>query len=283
MDDQPRPGHIFKWVRSLTSSKGGRLKKQISEEDIKTLIDEGNEKGVIDATAKEMLYSVFSFDDKTAIEIMTPRATVYSIDLKKDNVTILNQVMDKHFSRIPVYKEEPHNVIGILHAKELYEAALKSGIEKVDIESLVRPAYYVPETKSIDTLFKELQSTKNNMAMILDEYGDFQGIITIEDIVSQIVGDLLDEHQTHEEIAKIDEHTYLVDGLAHIEDVNKKLGLEIECEHFDTIGGFVVHLIGWIPKQSISVTYKNITFEVAKVKSNRVEQLKIYLANQLAI
>ncbi|MDA3730748.1 hemolysin family protein [Niameybacter massiliensis] len=283
MDDQPRPGHIFKWVRSLTSSKGGRLKKQISEEDIKTLIDEGNEKGVIDATAKEMLYSVFSFDDKTAIEIMTPRATVYSIDLKKDNVTILNQVMDKHFSRIPVYKEEPHNVIGILHAKELYEAALKCGIEKVDIESLVRPAYYVPETKSIDTLFKELQSTKNNMAMILDEYGDFQGIITIEDIVSQIVGDLLDEHQTHEEIAKIDEHTYLVDGLAHIEDVNKKLGLEIECEHFDTIGGFVVHLIGWIPKQSISVTYKNITFEVAKVKSNRVEQLKIYLANQLAI
>lgn len=283
MDDQPRPGHIFKWVRSLTSSKGGRLKKQISEEDIKTLIDEGNEKGVIDATAKEMLYSVFSFDDKTAIEIMTPRATVYSIDLKKDNVTILNQVMDKHFSRIPVYKEEPHNVIGILHAKELYEAALKCGIEKVDIESLVRPAYYVPETKSIDTLFKELQSTKNNMAMILDEYGDFQGIITIEDIVSQIVGDLLDEHQTHEEIAKIDEHTYLVDGLAHIEHVNKKLGLEIECEHFDTIGGFVVHLIGWIPKQSISVTYKNITFEVAKVKSNRVEQLKIYLANQLAI
>lgn len=283
MDDQPRPGHIFKWVRSLTSSKGGRLKKPISEEDIKTLIDEGNEKGVIDATAKEMLYSVFSFDDKTAIEIMTPRATVYSIDLKKDNVTILNQVMDKHFSRIPVYKEEPHNVIGILHAKELYEAALKCGIEKVDIESLVRPAYYVPETKSIDTLFKELQSTKNNMAMILDEYGDFQGIITIEDIVSQIVGDLLDEHQTHEEIAKIDEHTYLVDGLAHIEDVNKKLGLEIECEHFDTIGGFVVHLIGWIPKQSISVTYKNITFEVAKVKSNRVEQLKIYLANQLAI
>lgn len=283
MDDQPRPGHIFKWVRSLTSFKGGKLKKQISEEDIKTLIDEGNEKGVIDATAKEMLYSVFSFDDKTAIEIMTPRATVYSIDLKKDNGTILNQVMDKHFSRIPVYKEEPHNVIGILHAKELYEAALKCGIEKVDIESLVRPAYYVPETKSIDTLFKELQSTKNNMAIILDEYGDFQGIITIEDIVSQIVGDLLDEHQTHEEIAKIDEHTYLVDGLAHIEDVNKKLGLEIECEHFDTIGGFVVHLIGWIPKQSISVTYKNITFEVEKVKSNRVEQLKIYLANQLAI
>ncbi|MEF9959902.1 MAG: hemolysin family protein [Niameybacter sp.] len=283
MDDQPRPGHISTWNRVLSILKGGRLKKQVSEEDIKTLIDEGNEKGVIDETAKEMLYSVFSFDDKTATEIMTSRATVTSIDLKKDNQAILAQTMAKNFSRIPVYKDEPHNVIGILHAKELYEAALQSGIEQVNIEALVRPAYYVPETKGIATLFKELQTTKNHMAVVLDEYGDFQGIITIEDIVSQIVGDLMDEHQTHEEIAKLDEHTYLVDGLAHIEDVNKKLGLQIECEHFDTIGGFVVHLIGWIPKQSISVTYKNIIFEVAKVKSNRVEQLKIYLVNQVAV
>lgn len=283
MDDQPRPGHIFKWVQGLRVFRDKKLKKQVSEEDIKTLIDEGNQKGVIDQIAKEMLYSIFSFDDKTAIEIMTPRATVCSVDLRKNSKSILDQIMAHNFSRIPVYKDEPHNVVGILYAKELYEAALKCSIEEVNIEELVRPAYYVPETKSISTLFKELQRTKNHMAIVLDEYGDFKGVITIEDIVSQIVGDLLDEHQTHEEIAKLDEHTYLVDGLAHIEDVNKKLGLDIECEHFDTIGGFVVHLIGWIPKQSISVTYKNIIFEVAKVKSNRVEQLKIYLKSQIAV
>lgn len=283
MDDQPRPGHIFKWVQGLRVFRNKKLKKQVSEEDIKTLIDEGNEKGVIDHIAKEMLYSIFSFDDKTAIEIMTPRATVCSIDLRKNSKAILDQIMAHNFSRIPVYRDEPHNVVGILYAKEVYETALKCGIEAVNIEELIRPAYYVPETKSVATLFKELQRTKNHMAIVLDEYGDFKGVITIEDIVSQIVGDLLDEHQTHEEIAKLDEHTYLVDGLAHIEDVNKKLGLDIECEHFDTIGGFVVHLIGWIPKQSISVTYKNIIFEVAKVKSNRVEQLKIYLKSQIAV
>lgn len=283
VDDQPRPGHIFKWIQGLSVFKNKKLEKQVLEEDIKTLINEGNEKGVIDHTAKEMLYSVFSFDDKTAIEIMTPRATVCSVDLRKSSESILSQIRTHNFSRIPVYKDEPHNVVGILYAKELYEAALQCGIEAVRIEDLIRPAYYVPETKSIATLFRELQKTKNHMAIVLDEYGDFKGVITIEDIVSEIVGDLQNEHQTHEEIAKLDEHTYLVDGLTHIEDVNKKLGLAIECEHFDTIGGFVVHLIGWIPKQSISVTYNNIIFEVAKVKSNRVEQLKIYLKNQVAV
>lgn len=283
MEGQPRSSHILRCIKDYLIPKKTRLKKQISEEDIKTLINQGNENGLIDQTAKEMLYSIFSFDDKTAIEIMTPRATVISIDAKKSGKEILEIMMMHSFSRIPIYEEAPHNIVGVLHAKELYECALKEGVENLDIKNLIKPAYYVPETKSIATLFRELQETKNHLAIILDEYGDFQGIVTVDDIVSQIVGEIANEHHTYDEIAKIDEHTYLVDGLAHIEDVNKQLGLQIECEHFDTIGGFVVNLIGWIPKQAISVSYKNIIFEVEKVKSNRVEKLKIYLTNSIAV
>lgn len=283
MEGQPRSRQILKGIKDYLMPKKAKFKKEISEEDIKTLINQGNENGLIDQTAKEMLYSIFSFDDKTAIEIMTPRATVVSVESKKSGAEILEIMMEHSFSRIPVYEEVPHNIIGVLHAKELYECALKNGVESIDVKRLIRSAYYVPETKSIATLFRELQETKNHLAIILDEYGDFQGIVTVDDIVSQVVGEIADEHQTYDEIAQIDENTYLVDGLTHIEDVNKQLGLQIECEHFDTIGGFVVNLIGWIPKQAISVSYKDIIFEVEKVKANRVEKLKIYLTGSIAV
>lgn len=283
MEGQPRSRQIFKRIKESLIPKKARLKKEVSEEDIKTLINQGNENGLIDQTAKDMLYGVFSFDDKTALEIMTPRATVVSVEVKKSGKAVLDMMMSHPFSRIPVYEDVPHNIVGILHAKELYEWALREGVDKIEVKKLMKPAYYVPETKTIATLFRELQETKNHLAVILDEYGDFQGIVTVDDIVSQVVGEIADEHTFYEEIEQIDEHTYLVDGLTHIEDVNKHLGLEIECEHFDTIGGFVINLIGWIPKQAVSVSYKNIVFEVEKVKSNRVETLKIYLMHSIAV
>ena len=282
MEGQPKSGQIFKRIKAFFNCKTTKVKNEISEEAIKTLINQGNENGVIDETAKEMLYGVFSFDDKTALEIMTPRATVVSIDVKTTGQAVIDKIMQYSFSRFPVYDDVPHNIVGVLYAKDVYEMALKEGVANIQVSKLMRSVYYVPETKTVATLFKELQDTKHHIAMILDEYGDFQGIVTIDDIVSQVVGEIADKSY-YEEIEQIDEHTYLVDGLTHIEDVNKHLGLEIECEHFDTIGGFVINLIGWIPKQAVSVSYKNIVFEVEKVKANRVETLKICLMHSMAV
>ena len=282
MEGQPKSGQIFKRMRAFFRCKTTQLKNEVSEEAIKTLINQGNENGVINETAKEMLYGVFSFDDKTALEIMTPRATVVSIDMKTTGQTVIDKIMGHSFSRIPVYEDVPHNIVGVLYAKDVYEWALREGIEHIEVKKLMKPVYYVPETKTVATLFRELQETKNHIAVVLDEYGDFQGIVTVDDIVSQVVGEIADKSY-YEEIEQIDEHTYLVDGLTHIEDVNKHLGLDIECEHFDTIGGFVINLIGWIPKQAVSVSYKNIVFEVEKVKANRVETLKICLMHSMAV
>lgn len=261
-------------------------KEEVSEEDIKYLITKGEESGVINETAREMLYGVFEFSDKVATEVMIPRLEVVMVDIESPRESILNKVLTHKFSRIPVYQENKHNILGILQTKDFLEEVLRVGLENIVLEKLIKQAYFVPETKSVDILFKELQTSKNHMAILIDEYGDFSGIVTIENIVEEIVGDIVDEHdEDDEDICQIDDSTYIIDGLTHIDDVNKYLDLDIECENFDTIGGFVVNLIGNIPRgsQKVSAKYKDVVFEVDKVKSNRVEKLKVYMPKEIAV
>lgn len=273
---------------ALTKLFNKRAKrKNVSKEDIIDLIHEGNASGAINETAKEMLYGVFQFNDKVASEVMTPRVEVLALDIKMDLQEMMGVVIEENYSRIPVYDKDIHNIIGILNVKEFLVEAFKVGIEHIKIQELLKDPYFVPETKKIQRLFKELQYTKNHMAILKDEYGDFAGIVTVEDIVEEIVGDMVDENETYEEqeIARMADGSYLVDGLTHIDDVNKRLKLDIQCENFDTIGGFVVHLIGSIPTstQQVSVTYNHIVFEVKKVKANRVDQLRILIPKHMAI
>ncbi|MEG0151842.1 MAG: hemolysin family protein [Cellulosilyticaceae bacterium] len=263
-----------------------KQEEEVSEEDIKYLITKGEESGVINETAKEMLYGVFEFSDKVATEVMIPRLEVVMVNIESPKENILSKVLTHKFSRIPVYRENKHNILGVLQTKDFLEEVIRVGLENVDVEGLIKPAYFVPETKSVETLFKELQKSKNHMAILIDEYGDFAGIVTIENIVEEIVGDIVGEHdEGDQDICQIDDSTYIVDGLTHIDDVNKYLDIDIECENFDTIGGFVVNLLGNIPRnsQKVSAQYKDIVFEVDKVKSNRVEKLKIYMPKEIAV
>lgn len=262
-------------------------KEDVSKEAIIDLISRGNENGVINETAKDMLYGVFQFNDKVATEVMTSRVEVISIDRSLSTEEIMDIVLNSNFSRIPVYEGDVYNIIGILNAKDFLSEVCRIGLENIDVDNILKKPYFVPETKKIQRLFKELQYTKNHMAILLDEYGDFAGIVTVEDIVGEIVGDMVDENEEalDEDIIPMGDGSYLVDGLTHIDDVNKHLQLGIECEHFDTIGGFVVNLIGNIPKstQQISVSYNNIVFEVKQVKANRVEKLRILLPSHIAV
>lgn len=259
------------------------LEEKVSEEEIRMLINVGEETGVINETEKDMIEGIFQFDDTLAKEIMTPRTNVFAIDIETPIDEILDQVLSEQYSRIPVYEEEIDNIIGVLYMKDLFVSLRRSrGAEMEGIRDMLRPAYFIPETKNIDTLFKELQSTKNHMAMLIDEYGGFAGIVTIEDLIEEIMGNIFDEYdESAEEIKKIDQNTYLVDGLVSINDINEALNIELPSDNYDTIGGFVVNLMGSIPNEAEQpvLEFEGMKFKVEKVNEKRIEKLKIRLNN----
>jgi putative hemolysin len=259
------------------------LEEKVSEEEIRMLINVGEETGVINETEKDMIEGIFQFDDTLAKEIMTPRTNVFAIDIETPIDEILDQVLSEQYSRIPVYEEEIDNIIGVLYMKDLFVSLRRSrNAEMEGIRDMLRPAYFIPETKNIDTLFKELQSTKNHMAMLIDEYGGFAGIVTIEDLIEEIMGNIFDEYdESAEEIKKIDQNTYLVDGLVSINDINEALNIDLPSDNYDTIGGFVVNLMGSIPNEEEQpvLEFEGMKFKVEKVNEKRIEKLKIRLNN----
>jgi putative hemolysin len=259
------------------------LEEKVSEEEIRMLINVGEETGVIKETEKDMIEGIFQFDDTLAKEIMTPRTNVFAIDIETPSEEILDQVLSEQYSRIPVYEEDIDNIIGVLYMKDLFVNLRKTQDEKTglgSIREMLRPAYFVPETKNIDTLFRELQSTKNHMAMLIDEYGGFAGIVTIEDLIEEIMGNIFDEYDdSDEDIKVIDQHTYQVSGLVSINDINEALHIELPSDNYDTIGGFVMNLLGSIPSEEENpvLEYEGMKFKIEKVSEKRVEVLKIRL------
>jgi len=256
------------------------LEEKVSEEEIRMMINVGEEAGVINITEKEMIDGIFQFDDTLAKEIMTPRTNVFAVDIETPLDELVDKVLEEQYSRIPVFEEDIDNIIGVLYMKDLFVKIRHSEIETADIRSFLRPAYFVPETKNIDMLFKELQNTKNHMAMLIDEYGGFAGVVTIEDLIEEVMGNIFDEYDDSADyIKKIDNNTYLVDGLVSINDINEVLGLELPSDNYDTIGGFVIDLMGSIPKENeiTVIEYEKLVFKIEKVDEKRIDKLKITL------
>jgi len=256
------------------------LEEKVSEEEIRMMINVGEETGVINETEKEMIDGIFQFDDTLAKEIMTPRTNVFAIDIDTPLDELIDQVLEEQYSRIPIFEEDIDNIIGVLYMKDLFVKLRHSEHKIEDIRLILRPAYFVPETKNIDALFKELQNTKNHMAMLIDEYGGFSGIVTIEDLIEEVMGNIFDEYDdTDDYIKKIDQNTYLVDGLVSINDINEALDLNLPSDNYDTIGGFVINLTGSIPRENETpiIEYENIVFKIEKVDEKRIDQLKISL------
>ncbi|MHC6180500.1 hemolysin family protein [Clostridium sp. JNZ X4-2] len=255
------------------------IENRVSEEEIRSMLEEGQETGVFNQSEKEMIEGVFKFDDKLAKEVMTPRTEVFVIDIDDLDSNTVESIIEEKYSRIPVYKDDIDNIIGILYIKDLFAKLMKSSVNNIDIKSMLRTPYFVPENKNIDVLFKELQSTKNHMAILIDEYGGFSGIVTIEDLIEEVMGNIFDEYDDNEQyINKIDQNTYLVSGLLSIDEVNEFLNLDLKSDNSDTIGGFVVELLGSIPKEEEenTVEYGDVIFKVEKVDEKRIESLKIY-------
>lgn len=252
---------------------------EFSEEDVKSLLDAGEKSGELKEESRKLIDSIFKFDDECAYEIMTPRPDVFMIDINSPKEEYFDKLMSMRYSRIPVYEDEYDNIIGILNIKDYLIKARKVGFDNVDIKSILREALFVPETKKIDSLFKEMQKEKQHIAILIDEYGGFSGIATMEDIIEEIVGDIDDEFDEEEDaIDKIDDNVYLIDGSVSLADLNEKTGSDLDSETSETIGGFVIDQMGEIPEDGYinkNVEYGDYTFTVISVSGRRVERLKM--------
>ena len=255
-----------------------------SEDKVMSMLDRGQESGEIKEEGRRMIDSIFEFDDLLAYEIMTPRTDVFMIDLDDDRKEYMDEMSELTHSRIPVYKDDPDNIVGILHIKDYLFNATVRGIDNVDIKSLLRPAYFVPETKNIDALFRELQREKQHLAILIDEYGGFSGIVSVEDIIEQIVGDIDDEFDEEDRIIeKIDDTSFIVDGNVYLDDLEEEAGIELESETSETVGGFIIDLMGEIPRENVRyapVSYRQYDLTILKVRDRRIEKVRIDITDR---
>ena len=255
-----------------------------SEDKVMSMLDRGQESGEIKEEGRRMIDSIFEFDDLLAYEIMTPRTDVFMIDLDDDRSEYFDEMMELTHSRIPVYKGDPDNIVGILHIKDYLYNGARKGFDNIKLKKLLRPAYFVPETKNIDALFRELQINRQHLAILIDEYGGFSGIVTVEDIIEQIVGDIDDEFDEEDRIIeKVDDNTFIVDGNVYLDDLEEETGVELESETSETIGGFIIDLMGEIPKERVKyepVRYEDYEFTILKVKDRRIVKIRIVKLEQ---
>lgn len=268
---------IKKFWKKLTNQPNGSQ----MEEEVMSILEAGQESGVLKEEGKKMINSIFALDDKLAYEIMTPRTDVFVIDIEDPPEEYVDDLMKLRYSRIPVCQGETDNIIGILNIKDYLIQAWEKGFESVDIASILRAPYFVPETKNIDALLFELQKMKQQIAILIDEYGGFSGIVTMEDIIEQVVGDIDDEYDEEEEIIdKVDDHIYLVDGDVSLEDLDEELGIDLTSETSETIGGFLIDMLGEIPDENDVgriIEFENYQFKIMAIQDRRIERVKIYI------
>ena len=252
---------------------------EYSEEDIVSMLEAGQESGELKEEGKKMITGVFAFDDLLAYEVMTPRTDVFAIDINDPPEEYIDELMELRFSRIPVYEDDSDNIIGILYIKDYLIQARESGFDNVDIRSILRTPYFVRETKNIDSLFVELQKTKQHIAILIDEYGGFSGIVTMEDIIEEVMGEIDDEYDEEEpEIKQLRSDTWQLDGSMDLDDIDEELDIDLESDSSETLGGFLIDILGEIPDEddlNQPISYENYVFTIQSVKDRRIERVTL--------
>ena len=249
----------------------------VTEEEIRMMVDVGKEKGTINKEESEMINNVFEFNDKTVSEIMIPRTEIYAVDMNLSISKVIEDITedkDFRYSRIPVYDETIDEIKGIVYIKDIL---LSTKNKNVKIKNLVKEAYYVPETKQLDELFDELRKNRKQIAIVVDEYGGTAGIVTMEDILEEIVGEIYDEYDlVQKNYEKIDENTYLLNGALSVSEVEKILGIDIPEGDYDTLSGFLIEELGRIPSETEKpeVETEKVTYKIEKIKDMRIIKVK---------
>lgn len=250
----------------------------VTEEEIRMMVDVGGEKGVIEDVQKEMIDNIFEFDDIDVADIMTHRTDMVCIDDDEPLSEAVKLSIENGFSRIPVFEEDPDNIVGIIYIKDFLKYVGSTLPKTKTIKDMMRPAYYVPETKRCGELFTEMTEKRVQMAVVVDEYGGTAGIVTLEDLLESIVGNIQDEYdQEDEEISIINETTFEVDGITDIEEVEEHTGKTFPDGDYDTIGGYIISVLGFLPEdgQMNEVQFENVKFTVLNVEERRIGKVKV--------
>lgn len=265
---------IINGVLRLFGVKADNAQPFITQDELKTMVTVSHEEGVLEGGEKKMIDAVFEFGDAQAKDAMTPRTDMIAIEDDYTFEQVLEAFREDQFSRMPVYRETPDDIIGVLYVKDLLLAGVSE--ENFNLEELMREPYYTYEFKRIGDLFEDMRNKQIPIAIVLDEYGGTAGIITMEDLVEEIVGDIADEYDIQEtEIEVVKEDEYIVDGGARIDLVNEMIGTRIESEDFDSIGGFILGELGGLPEVGEVLEVDGVTFKVEEVDKNRIEELRI--------
>lgn len=267
------------FVLRVCGMRDENIEESLSREEIRSMVETGQEKGVFNETETEMINSIFEFDDILAENVMTPRTDVFCIDIDDSLKENIDELMKMHYTRIPVYQDSIDNIIGILNMKDFVVEAHKEGFDNVDIQKLLRKPYFVLESKNIDELFRELQKARQHIAILIDEYGGFSGIVTIEDLIEEIMGDIEDEYDEEDEpeIKKLKDGSFLIDGSMAIDDINEELSLELENDYHDTISGLLIDQLGQIPNDGevCDIKIEHLLFKVLMIKDKRIQKVKL--------
>jgi putative hemolysin len=262
-------------LTSLLGAEPRRELPMVTEEEIKTLVDAGEEEGIIQEDEKEMIYSIFELGDTLVREVMVPRIDVVALEVETPMLEALDRIMDAGHSRIPVYADSVDDIVGVLYAKDLLPP-LREGDTSQAIRSLLRPAYFVPETKKADELLPDLQQRRVHMAIIVDEYGGTAGLVTIEDLLEEIVGEIQDEYDTEEPFfVQLDENEYVCDARIDLDDLNRLADAELPTEDSDTLGGFIYAALGRVPSVGNQVHHHDLTFTVESVVGRRIKKVRV--------
>ncbi|MBQ8228715.1 MAG: HlyC/CorC family transporter [Clostridia bacterium] len=254
----------------------------VTEEEIRMLVDVGGEKGVIEDVQKEMINNIFEFDDLDAGDTMTHRTDMVAVEVNDSLQEVIDVSVENGYSRIPVYEDDQDNIIGIVYIKDLLEYVGKKLPNKT-LRDIMREPLYVPESKVCGDLFKEMTEKRTQMAVVVDEYGGTAGIVTLEDIIEAIVGNIQDEYDDEdEEISKIDETTFTIDGVTNLEEVEELTGVEMPEGSYDTLAGFIIKNLGFLPQKGeiYEVIYENLKFTVLDVDERRIEKVRVEITPQ---
>lgn len=261
------------------------LKKEnskVSKEYIKSLICKSEEEGVIQTYEKNMIESIFKFNDTRAKDIMTSRKDTFSINIYDDIKENIDKLLNSNYSRIPVYKDSVDNIIGIVHVRDILIHAKNIGFESINLEDIMHKPYIVPTTEKTNELFKILQSNKIHMAILIDEYGGFCGIVTMEDLVEEIFGDIEDEYDKENyKIVKINEGIFIVDCSIEIDEFNEYFKLKLKDRKYNTLNGYIINKLGEIPKsnEKVEINIDNVNIEVVKVSNKKIEKVRVSYIN----
>lgn len=252
--------------------------ENVTEEEILMMVDVGEEKGVIENAQAEMINNIFEFDDIDAGDIMTHRVDMTAVEADESVTEVIRVAIEDGYSRIPVYDDDPDNIIGVVYIKDLLSYVGKELPTEKTIREVMRDAYFIPETKKCGELFAEMSEKRVQMAIVVDEYGGTAGLLTLEDIVESIVGNIHDEYDDEEEeIAKINDNTFTVDGTTDLDEIDELIGADIPEGDYDTIAGFIISKLGFLPKDGDmdTVELDNLKFTVLSVEDKRIAKVRI--------